>query len=416
MNAVLINIGDELLLGQVLNTNAQWLAQALLPIGGQVKEMRVIADDPNHLLEVLPQALSMADIVLLTGGLGPTRDDMTKEALARYFGVEMVFSQSCWAHMQTLFARFGKRLEAAHRVQCFVPANAELLPNKLGTAPGMWFEIDGKVVVALPGVPVEMRELMEQQVLPRLTAYFQPDAILSRTIGTVGVAESELARRLESFEQQLPPQLQLAYLPNLFEVQLRLTASGADQTYLRALLDEYTQRLKQLLGPEVVYSTQGETLPQALGQMLYRQGLTIATAESCTGGYVGHLLTSVPGASNYYLGGVVAYANHIKVNVLGVAMADLHAHGAVSEPVARQMAAGVRRLTGAVLSVATTGVAGPTGGTADKPVGTVWIAASLGSKTVAKKYVFGKRRMLNIEMSSVAALNTARLLLLELPS
>ncbi len=406
MKVTLLHIGDELLIGQIVNTNAAWMARALETIGAQVVETIVVGDDQAHIQDALRRGLSMADAVLMTGGLGPTRDDVTKHTLAAFFGVDMVFDEACWQHIQRLFARFGKELNEAHRSQCLVPANARLLPNRMGTAPGMWFEHEGKVVVSLPGVPFEMQHLMEEYVLPGLKDHFRPSPRLHRTICTVGEAESVLAQKLASFEASLPPEVSLAYLPSLFQVRLRLTAKGADEPKLKKLLDEQTEKLVALLGP-CVFSTEGETIEAALGRVLRKRNLTIATAESCTGGHIAHKITSVPGASDYYRGSVVAYANEVKARVLGVSEADLRAHGAVSEPVARQMAEGARRVIGTDLAVSTTGIAGPSGGTPEKPVGTVWIGASLGDKTIARKYRFGKMRAQNIEMSAVAALALA---------
>ncbi len=406
MKVTLLHIGDELLIGQIVNTNAAWMARALETIGARVVETIVAGDDRAHIQDALRRGLSMADAVLMTGGLGPTRDDLTKHALAEFFGVDMVFDEACWQHLQRLFERFGKEWNDAHRAQCLVPANARLLPNRMGTAPGMWFAHDGKVVVSLPGVPFEMQHLMEAHVLPELKKHFRPEPRLHRTICTVGEAESVLAQKLASFEAELPPEVSLAYLPSLFEVRLRLTAKGADEERLRAMLDEQTEKLVAILG-SCVFSTEGEAIEEALGRILRKHKLTIATAESCTGGHIAHKITSVPGASDYFLGGVVSYANEVKMNVLGVRAEDLHQHGAVSEPVARQMAEGARQVIGADLAVATTGIAGPTGGTPEKPVGTVWIAASLGDQTVARKYRFGKMRGRNIEMAAVAALAMA---------
>lgn len=406
MQVTLLHIGDELLIGQVDNTNASWMAQALDAIGARIVEITVVGDDKQHIQEALCRGLAQSDAVVMTGGLGPTRDDLTKEALATFFGVEQVFSEDCWRHVQRLFARFGKTLDQTHRAQCWVPTNARLLPNHMGTAPGMWFEHGEKVVVALPGVPFEMKHLMERHVLPQLQARFGAAPHLHRTICTFGEAESVLAQRLHPFERQLPPQLSLAYLPSLFQVRLRLTAKGADEATLRPLLDEQTQKLVEALGP-CVFSTEGEQLEEALGRSLRRCGLTIATAESCTGGYVAHKITSVPGASDYFLGAVVAYANEVKVGLLGVSAEDLRRHGAVSKAVAMQMAKGVRTRLQTDLAVATTGIAGPSGGSTDKPVGTVWVAAALGDQTIARKHQFGKKRAQNIEMSAMAALALA---------
>ncbi len=403
MQVALLHIGDELLLGQVVNTNASWMARALDAIGAQVVEIAVVGDDEHHIQQALRRGLAQAEAVLITGGLGPTRDDLTKQALAAFFGVEMVFSEACWQHVQRLFARFGKTLDPAHREQCWMPANAQLLPNTMGTAPGLWFEHEGKVVVALPGVPFEMKHLMERHVLPRLQAHFRAAPRLHRTVCTFGEAESVLAQMLRPFERELPPQVSLAYLPSLFQVRLRLTAKGADEATLRRLLDEQTQKLVAVLGHRV-FSTEGERLEEALGRVLRKRHLTLATAESCTGGHVAHKITSVPGASDYFLGAVVAYANEVKEHLLGVKAEDLQRHGAVSEPVALQMAKGVRKLLRTELAVATTGIAGPSGGSAEKPVGTVWVAAVLGDRALVRKFQFGKKRMQNIEMSAMAAL------------
>ena len=413
MNATLINIGDELLIGQVVNTNAAWMGEQLRARGISLQQVQVISDEAEAIRRTLRRAMDESDVVLLTGGLGPTKDDITKKVLADFFGTELVFSQQVYEHYTRLSERFGREVkEEMRRAQSMMPASADLLHNAMGVAPGMWFEQGGRVVVSMPGVPVEMKYIMEKEVLPRLQARMKGELILYRVLCTAVTGEPDVAARLEDFENRLSPNMSLAYLPRLGGVRLRLTArasvrSEKEREELERQLDEGLREMARLLG-DVVYALEDITLQEAIGRLLREKGLKIATAESCTGGYLAHLITSVPGSSDYYLGGVVSYANSVKQQVLGVSEETLRKHGAVSEPVVRQMVQGACRLTGADWALATSGIAGPGGGTAEKPVGTIWVAVGNEKEQHTHLLHLGKNRMSNIQYTAMYALDMLR--------
>lgn len=399
MKAAIITIGDEILLGQILDTNSQFIARELTKLGAETVEMRSVGDTRAEILSALESTLKIADTVILTGGLGPTKDDITKSALAEFFHTALAFNPQAYAWLEELFAANPARLNALNKTQALLPAACTPLRNLKGTACGMWFEQDGKVVVSLPGVPFETAYLLPAHVLPRLKTKF-PGLQLAYQLFTVyDIAESDLAIKLAGFEESLPAEIKLAYLPSAGFVRLRLTAAGAAVAQLPPAVCALQQALAGLS------FTRGEESPEDYcANALKQLGRTVACAESCTGGNIAHLITSVPGASAYFLGGVVSYANDVKIKVLGVNKNDLEKFGAVSEPVALQMAQGVRRLTGADYAVATTGVAGPDGGTPEKPVGTVWIAVAGPEGASAKKFLFSHTRERNIGKASLTAL------------
>ena len=399
MKAAIITIGDEILLGQILDTNSQFIARELTNLGAETIEMRSVGDSRAEILNALENTLKTADTVIITGGLGPTKDDITKNALAEFFHTTLEFNPQVYKWLEELFAANPGRLNAYNKTQALLPKACVPLRNIKGTACGMWFEQDGKIVVSLPGVPFETEYLLPAEVLPRLKEKFT-DLQLSYQIFTVyGIPEAELAMHLAAFEQTLPVDIKLAYLPSPGFVRLRLTAKGPAVEKLPV----WTERLQQALNG--LSFTQGEQPPEEIyARHLKLLGKTIACAESCTGGNIAHLITSVPGASAYFLGGIVAYANEVKINVLGVRAEDLQKYGAVSEAVAVQMAQGVRRITGADYAVSTTGVAGPDGGTPEKPVGTVWIAVAGPNGAEAKRFLFSRTRERTIGKASVTAL------------
>lgn len=413
MKVHILTIGDEILIGQIVDTNAAWMSRRLNLQGAQVSGKSSVGDDLEDIQEGLRNALAKADAVLITGGLGPTKDDITKKALADFFGVDLIFHEGTWERIQKLFEKWGRSTTPAHRQQCFMPANAHLLHNKMGTAPGMWFEHEGKVVVSMPGIPYEMEYLMQYEVLPRLAAHFPGRPIAHRTILTVGEGESRIAARIEAFEEQLPPGFKLAYLPNLGKVRLRLTGTGADQEALERELDSKAQELEALI-PELVFGRGEEQLEAVIGRMLRERNLTLGTAESCTGGLIAHRITTIPGSSDYFAGSVVSYSNDLKQRLLGVKAATLERHGAVSEETVREMVSGGLEILGVDVVVAVSGIAGPGGGTSDKPVGTVWMAAGTKETIKTEKWQIGKDRLKNIEYSAVQALNLVRRLLLEM--
>lgn len=411
MKIHLMTVGDEILIGQITDTNSGWMARQLNLIGARIIGVSSVGDDEDAIVEGLSHALQKADAVLMTGGLGPTKDDITKKALARFFGVEMVFDQPTYERIVRFFEMLGRSSTAAHREQCYMPANALLLPNKMGTAPGMWFEHQGKVVVSMPGVPYEMEYLMEQAVIPRLRDFLPGEPIAHRTILTVGEGESRIAARLEEWETHLPLHIKLAYLPNLGRVRLRLSGSAPDEAALHQELDQYAAQIRELLA-DVVYGNEREQLEALIGQMLRERGLMLCTAESCTGGYVAHLITAIPGSSDYFKGSVIAYSNEVKMKLLGVQPQTLEAHGAVSEPTVREMVAGAVKTLEADVAVAISGIAGPGGGSPEKPVGTIWIAVGDGQTIHARKIQAGKDRLKNIEYASIIALDFVRRFLL----
>jgi nicotinamide-nucleotide amidase len=412
MKISIITIGDEILIGQTIDTNSAWMGKKLNAIGAQIHQIVSVGDDLPDIIQNLEKALQHSDVVLLTGGLGPTKDDVTKKALCEFFGVDLVFHQPTYDRILKLFEKWGRSTTEAHRLQCFMPGNAELLYNKMGTAPGMWFEKDGKVVVSMPGVPYEMKYLMETHVISKLKATFPGQPIVHRTIQTVGEGESRIAFRLEDIESALPAHIKLAFLPNLGKVRLRLTGKGPDQTALEHELDEKVKQIVDRI-PELIFGFGEIKLEAAIGQMLKERQLKLATAESCTGGFLAHMITSVPGSSDYFQGSIIAYANAVKMNQLGVKADTLNQQGAVSEATVREMVTGALDLLQTDLAVATSGVAGPGGGSEEKPVGTVWMAVGNNNRIKTRLIRAGKDRIKNIEYSSVHALNLIREFLLE---
>lgn len=407
MIAEIISIGDELLVGQVVNTNATWIAQHLNEIRIPVKQISDIADDEEDIRQALDLAFSRSDVILMTGGLGPTRDDITKTTLCKYFNTHLVFHQPSLENIERLFPARGLKITDVNRRQAEVPANCTPLVNPQGTAPGMWFEKDKKILVSMPGVPFEMEALMEKYILPRLEIADNQMTVVHKTVITQGVGESFLAELIKDWELNLPAHMKLAYLPQPGIVRLRLTAYGEDRNSLTSEVDDLIETLKRLI-PDQIIGYGNDTLEEVIGKLLKDRKMTISTAESCTGGYLGHLITSVPGSSEYYLGSVIAYSNRIKQEMLGVSEKSLQSYGAVSEQVVKEMADGARVKFNTDFAVATSGIAGPDGGTPEKPVGTVWIAVSSKKRTVAKKFMFGEHRGRNIRRSALAALNMLR--------
>ena len=348
----------------------------------------------------------------MTGGLGPTKDDITKKALASFFQEEMIFDPETHERIQRIFKRLNRPTTEAHREQCYMPANAQLLHNAMGTAPGMWFEKQGKVIISLPGVPYEMKSIMLESGLTRLQSQEGQIPIFHHTLLTAGLGETEIATRMDQIEDQLPEYIKLAYLPALGQVRLRLSAYGGHEEERRQEIDHFANKIKVELGP-VVFGEGDNTLEETIGELLHKRGLTLATAESCTGGAIAHRITSVSGASRYYLGSVVAYHNFLKANQLAVPQSVLDEHGAVSKPVVQQMIKGVISTFHANVAISASGVAGPSGGTSDKPVGTIWIAVGNETDIRTKQLHLGKNRQLNIESTAILALNELRLWLLD---
>lgn len=403
----IITIGDEILIGQIVDTNSAWMAQKLNDIGAKVERIVTISDSLEEIISAVSNAEERSDIVLITGGLGPTKDDVTKKALAKYFNCGFTFHPEIEAHIAKLFEGFGKKMSQLNSLQAELPSACEPLQNNQGTAPGMWFEQNQTIFVSMAGVPYEMKGLMRDHVLPRVKSRFKLPTILHRTVLTIGMGESWLSERIGDWEDALPSEIKLAYLPSPGRVRLRLSAFGSDETKLSEILENEVNSLIELI-PELVFGFDDDTIQSVVGNLLRESGKTISTAESCTGGLIAHRLTSVSGSSDYFLGSIVSYSNEVKMESLGVSEQNLIDFGAVSEEVVVQMAEGVKSRMQTDYAISVSGVAGPNGGTQEKPVGTVWIAVAGPLGVTAKKYQFGHDRVRNIEISATTALNLLR--------
>lgn len=382
MKATIVTIGDEILIGQILDTNSRYISQLLNQAGVSVTERTSIGDRAEQIISTLDRTLAESDIVIITGGLGPTKDDITKHTLAAYFGSEMHYDEAEARHIEQLLAKRGIEFNELNRGQAMVPNCCTVLHNAHGTAPGMWFEHNNQVVISLPGVPFEMQHLMEDEVMPRIKAHFDLRSIVHRIMITSGIAESILATRIAKWEEALPPSLKLAYLPAPNIVRLRLSAYDVEGESTRRIIEREFEKLYHII-PENIVGFEQASVEELVHNTLIERGLTLAVAESCTGGTIASRFTAQAGASAYMLCGVVAYSNESKSRVLGVDAEAIARHGAVSEEVARQMAEGARRISGADYAISTTGIAGPTGGSEAKPVGTVWIGISTPERTFA---------------------------------
>lgn len=407
ITATVLSIGDELLIGQTINTNAGWIGEQLALIGIRSIRVLTIGDDRQEILASL--AAMTTDVVLITGGLGPTKDDITKHTLCAFFGTKLVRHPHIEARIVDFFEKLGREPLEVNRAQADLPEHCTVIPNDRGTASGMWFEQEGRVFVSMPGVPYEMKAMMEQHVLPELRLRFTPPTIVHRTILTTGLGESHLAQRIAAWEEALSSDgIKLAYLPSPGLVKLRLsTYANNDPAAARARVDLRAEQLYRLI-PELIFGEGEQRLEQVVGRILKEQGATLSLAESCTGGYVSHLITGVPGSSAYFVGGVISYANAVKMEELGVPADMLDLEGAVSAPVVERMALGVREALRTTWSIALSGVAGPDGGTEEKPVGTVWMAVAGPDGVRSTKGYFPGTRDLIIKRSALAALNMLR--------
>jgi len=409
--ASIITIGDELLIGQVVDTNSAWMAQELNKIGIPVKHRIAVGDVWEDIWYALDEESKHASIILITGGLGPTSDDITKPLLCKYFGGKLITDEATLAFVKNLFENVFKRpLLDVNLKQAEVPDVCTVLKNERGTAPGMMFEKDGKVFISMPGVPHEMKWIMTNEVLPMLPSKFKAAVIEHRTLLTASIGESFLADLVKEEEAALPTFIKLAYLPNYGMVRLRLTASGDDKTELIEALNNHFQKFKERVKDFLVID---EDLPleAVIGKLLKERGATLSTAESCTGGYMAHLITSVPGSSAYFKGSIVSYDNSIKTSLLNVPDTILQTVGAVSEETVRIMAESILKIMGTDYSIAVSGIMGPDGGTSAKPVGKVWIAVAKSGKTIAKSFDFRYDRARNINLTAVNALNMLRILI-----
>lgn len=407
MKVEIITIGDEILIGQIVDTNSAWMAKELNLCGFSVKQITSVSDQETHILNALVEASSRASVVLITGGLGPTKDDITKKTLCKYFNTNLVLNQDVYEDVALLFKERGFEITALNKAQAEVPANCIAIRNRVGTAPGMWFENKGVVYVSMPGVPFEMMHMMEHSILPKLKSHFKTPFILHHTLLTQGIGESRLAEEINDWEEALPSYIKLAYLPSVSAVRLRLSGFGEDKEKLQAEFNEQVKQLQGLVG-KYCFGENSDTLESVLGNMLLKKKKTLGTAESCTGGHIAASLTKVPGCSAYFKGSVVSYANEVKENFLGVSHDDIITHGAVSKQVVETMAKGIIKAMNVDYAIATSGIAGPDGGSIEKPVGLVWIAVADRENVYSKEFLLGKNRERIIQAASLTSLNLLR--------
>ncbi|MCJ7467260.1 MAG: competence/damage-inducible protein A [Maribacter sp.] len=394
MFAEIITIGDEILIGQIVDTNSAFIAKELNKIGVSVYQITSVQDDKEHILAALKEAKARSSIVIVTGGLGPTKDDITKHTFCEFFGDTLVEDKEVLCHVEALFKKYitTAPISEINRKQAQVPSKATVLHNAYGTAPGMWFEEEGTVFISLPGVPFEMKNLMTTEVLPKIAAHFDRPHIIHKTLVTYGLGESAIANRIEAWEDNLPPFIKLAYLPNLGKVRLRLTAKGPDKVQLEKAIDEVSQKLYPLIADILFGIEDNENLEEIIGKLFTEKKMTLATAESCTGGKIAEEITSVPGASNYFKGGIVSYATETKIEVLQVPKKIIDRYSVVSAEVASLMAQNVKKLLNTDFSIATTGNAGPTKGDSEADIGTVYIAIATPKGVITEKFNMGSHR------------------------
>ncbi|MEY4610490.1 MAG: Nicotinamide-nucleotide amidase [Bacteroidota bacterium] len=411
VRAEIITIGDEILYGQILDTNTQWISLELDKLGIKTVRKSSVGDQASEITQILQEASSRADIVFITGGLGPTKDDLTKKVLADFFDCGLAMHTEALQDVTEFFAKRGRELSDINRDQALLPTKAQFVPNKQGTAPCMWFEEKGLIWVSMPGVPFEMKAIMETEVLPRVIKHFKTPVIFHKVIKTVGIGESYLSDLIQDWELSLPGHIKLAYLPSLGIVKLRLTAFGDDLKSLAADVETELARVMPLIS-SYVFGYEKEELAEVVGELLRKSKASLGVAESCTGGHLAHQFTQISGSSDYFTGGIVSYANQVKMEQLGVSASILSEFGAVSEPCIHAMAEGARKVLGTTYSLATSGIAGPTGGTEEKPVGTVWIALAHPEGVITRKLQLAGTRMQNIHMTSLASINLLRRFLL----
>ncbi len=412
MQAEIITIGDEILIGQIVDTNSTWMAKELNEIGISVNRITSISDTKNAIVSSIEEAMSRVDLVLMTGGLGPTNDDITKKTLSDYFACELVQDDLLYSKIEERLARYKIGMNAFNQEQALVPNGARIITNEFGTAPCMWFSKENKHVISMPGVPFEMKNIMQSQLLSILSEEFDCPHVLHQTVMVQGLGESLLAETIQEWEANLPSVVKLAYLPSPGVVRLRMSLVGNDEAELKAIVNTQLLGLKAILG-ERIFALDDEKIEKVIANLLLDHKKTVSTAESCTGGNMAHMLTAMAGSSAYFKGSIVAYSNEVKANVLGVKTDSLEDFGAVSQQVVEQMATGACKAVGTDYAIATSGIAGPDGGTDEKPVGTVWIAVASADKVISEKFVFSKERGRNIRMASMAGFNMLRKIILE---
>ena len=407
MNAEIITIGDELLIGQTIDTNSAWIGRELTKLGFTVYQKTAVRDNKQHIISSFNEALERSSLVLVTGGLGPTKDDITKITLCEYFNTKLVLNQDAYSLIERFVFERGGQMNESNKGQALQPESCTYIPNNNGTASGMWFEKDGRVLVSMPGVPYEMEQMMTETVLPKVAQFFKTPVIVVRNVLTTGISESKLSETISDWEDALAQNTSLAYLPSPGMVKLRLMVNGTNETELNQQADAYIETLKSII-PNNIFAFEDDSFAAIIGKQLVAQNKTLAVAESCTGGYIAHSITLNSGSSAYFKGSVTAYANEVKESLLGVPHQMVLDNGAVSEPVVRAMAEGVKRALQTDYAIATTGIAGPNGGTAEKPVGTVWIAVTGPNGTVAQCFNFGNDRVRFISRASNAAFDMLR--------
>jgi nicotinamide-nucleotide amidase len=412
MRAEIITIGDELLIGQTVDTNSAWMGAELSSIGFDVYRITSVSDKREEILKILSEVEGRSDVVLITGGLGPTSDDITKNTLCEFFSTRLVPDRKVLEMIEVMVKKRNFQMNDNNRRQADVPENCRVLFNATGTAPGMWFEKSNTIFVSMPGVPVEMKHLMTEHVLPALQKRFSTQVILHKNIMTYGMPEARLAELLSGFESDLPESVKIAYLPSYGIIKLRLTGKGKERKAVTKAVDDQVGKLYSII-PELIYGEDEESMEMKVGALLLESDCTLSTAESCTGGSLAQRITSVPGSSAYFMGSIVAYDNNVKTRLLNVPAEIIEKNGAVSRETVEAMARGGAALFKTTYTVATSGVAGPAGGTSDKPVGTVWIAIAGPGGIISEKFIFGNDRKMNIARSSIAALNLLRRQILE---
>ena len=409
MNAEIITIGDEILIGQIVDTNSAFICKELNKIGVSVYQITSVQDDSEHILKALKEAEENVDIIIMTGGLGPTKDDITKRTLCTYFNDELIENIEVLQHVEALFSKYiSTPISDINRRQALVPSKATVLKNRFGTAPGMWIEKKEKVFISLPGVPYEMRGLINYEVLPRLQDKYHCPLILHRTLVTYGLGESAIANRLEKWEETLPDYIKLAYLPNLGKVRLRLSAKGFNKTLIEAKMEELSSELMFFVEDIFVGFEESSSLEAIIGKLLFKKKYTLATAESCTGGTIAKMITSIPGASQYFLGSVVSYNERIKKNILGVSDINIKEYSVVSAKVSEEMALGVQKLFDADFAIGVTGNAGPTKDNTDASLGVVFISIARPGKVITEEFNFGQPREKVIQKAAVKSLEMLR--------
>jgi nicotinamide-nucleotide amidase len=411
MNAEIITIGDELLIGQVVDTNAAWIANKLNLLGIDIRKIVSVSDTKESIFKALEQVDKSTDLMILTGGLGPTNDDITKTALAEYFHAKLVMNNEVLEKIKAFVIKRNGDLNERNKQQAFVPENCTVIQNTIGTAPGMWFENKGRIIISLPGVPFEMKEMMNNHILKELEKRHKNFHILHKIILTQGLAESTLAEILEEWEKNFPKELSVAYLPSPGIIKLRITGKGKNRKYIEEQINNKVSALKNII-PDYICGYDDDKLEENLGKLLKEKKATVSVAESCTGGNIGRLITSIPGSSDYFKGGVIAYSNAIKENILNVSKRNIENYGAVSKQVVEEMAKGILDLFKTDFSIATSGIAGPTGGSDEKPVGTTWIAVASKHRVITQKFIFGDQRDRNIQRASLTAMNMLQKLIL----